>query len=253
MPDLFGLDGRVAVVTGGGRGLGAAACRALAAAGAHVVAADLRGGDAVAAEITAAGYGAEAAVLDVTDRAAVRACLDRVEARHGGIGILVNNAAITLRDPAYAFPPEKFDALVDVNMRAAYYTARDAAVRMRAAGGGAIVNIASIGGQVVDGERSSVYDMTKAAVIQMTRNQAYEWAPDGIRVNAVAPGYMRTAMTEELLPDPETTAALVRAHIPLGRIGEPADLAGPIVFLASPAAGYVTGHTLNVDGGWVIT
>ncbi|MER5389357.1 glucose 1-dehydrogenase [Saccharopolyspora sp. NPDC002686] len=254
MRELFDLSGQVALVTGGGRGLGAAQCRALASAGALVVVADVLATDAqdVAEDIAGAGGRAEPAALDVTDATAVEQLLDDLCARFGGVDVLVNNAAITARDRAYEFPTTKFDSLLAVNVRAAYFVAQATAQRMRERGGGRIVNIASIGGQVVDGERSSVYDMTKAAVIQMTKNLAYEWAADGIRVNAIAPGYMRTQMTAELLPDQETTDSIVRRHIPLGRIGEPDDLAGPVLFLASSASAYVTGHTLNVDGGWVI-
>lgn len=255
MREPFGLTGRLALVTGGGRGLGEAACHALSAAGATVVVADLHGAAAraVAEAIGGAGGTAEGVALDVTDRAAVGAAVEGIAERHGRLDVLVNNAAVTERGPAYEFPPPAFDALIDVNVRAAYFVAQRAARLMRERGGGAIVNVASIGGQVVDGERSSAYDMTKAAVIQMTKNQAYEWAADNIRVNTVAPGYMRTAMTAELLPDRRTTDAVVERHIPLGRIGEPEDLGGPVVFLSSPAAAYVTGHTLNVDGGWVIS
>ncbi len=252
---MFGLDGVVSVVTGAGRGLGRAQARALAGAGSTVVVADVdaEGAQQSAKLIEQDGGTATAVRLDVSDTAHVREMFAQVRAEHGPVGVLVNNAAITRRAYALEAPEEHFDQLVAVNMRGLYFTAQTAARQMKDAGGGSIINLASIGGQVVDGPRSSLYDGTKAAVIQLTKNMAFEWGRYGIRVNAIAPGYMRTDMVAEFLTDAEAEQQIVDAHLPIGRIGEPDDLGGPVVFLASAASGFVTGHTLNVDGGWVIS
>ncbi|MER7312108.1 MULTISPECIES: SDR family NAD(P)-dependent oxidoreductase [Streptomyces] len=254
-PGLFSLAGRTALVTGAGGGLGRAQCEALGTAGARIIASDL---DPAAAEETRA-YLARRSVdcaaleLDATSTSAVEAAFDALEASGDLPDVLVNNAGVSLRNSALEATPEEFDTTLAVNLRATYFTAQRAARAMRERGGGRIINLASIGGLVVDGERSSVYGASKAAVVQVTKNMAYEWGRYGIRVNAIAPGYMRTAMTTDLLPDRAEEDRLVATHIPLGRIGEPGDLAGAVVFLASDASAYVTGHTLTVDGGWVVS
>ncbi|MGW3164381.1 SDR family NAD(P)-dependent oxidoreductase [Streptomyces sp. NPDC001142] len=162
--------------------------------------------------------------------------MTRPEASGDRSGRLVNNAGVSLRNGALEATPEEFDTTLSVNLRGTYFTAQRAARAMRERGGGRIINLASIGGLVVDGERSSVYDASKAAVVQVTKNMAYEWGRYGIRVNAIAPGYMRTAMTTDLLPDRAEEDRLVDTHIPLGRIGEPGDLGGAVVFLFSERA-----------------
>lgn len=252
---MFTLDNRVALITGAGRGLGRAQAMGLAAAGATVVVTDV---DVDTAKQTAeliadAGGAAHPMALDVGDIAHAGRVLAEVNETVGPVRVLVNNAAITRRAFAIEAPVEDFDVLMDVNVKGLYFTAQAVARQMREAGGGSIVNLASIGGMVVDGPRSSLYDATKAAVIQLTRNLAFEWGRYGIRVNAIAPGYMRTEMVAEFLTDPAAEQAIIDAHLPIGRIGEPDDLAGPVVFLASDASRFVTGHTLNVDGGWVIS
>ncbi|MFF9076753.1 SDR family NAD(P)-dependent oxidoreductase [Streptomyces sp. NPDC014735] len=250
----FSLSGQTALVTGAAGGLGRAQCLALGTAGARVIVSDL---DPKAAEETCAYLGEHAIdcsplELDATRPSGVDAAFDALEASGDGPDVLVNNAGVSLRNSALEATPEEFDTTLSVNLRGTYFTAQRAARAMRERGGGRIINLASIGGLVVDGERSSVYDASKAAVVQVTKNMAYEWGRYGIRVNAIAPGYMRTAMTTDLLPDRAEEDRLVDTHIPLGRIGEPGDLAGAVVFLASEASAYVTGHTLTVDGGWVV-
>ncbi|OUZ12470.1 hypothetical protein BHE97_01825 [Aeromicrobium sp. PE09-221] len=251
--DVAVLDGSTALVTGATGGLGRIQAFALGRAGARIIAADLdlAAAESLVADLGEEGLDASPARLDVTDARGI-------EELFAGLGggwipdILVNNAGVSIRQSALDATPEVFDLTHAVNVRGAYFVAQAAARAMRPRGGGRIVNIASIGGLVVDGPQSSVYDASKAAVVQMTKNQASEWGRWNIRVNAIAPGYMRTAMTADLLPDAAVEQRIVDQHIPLGRVGEPADLAGPVVFLASEASAYVTGHCLTVDGGWLV-
>ncbi|AXI76241.1 SDR family NAD(P)-dependent oxidoreductase [Peterkaempfera bronchialis] len=251
---LFSLSGQTALVTGASGGLGRAQCLALGAAGARVIVSDL---DPEAAQ-QACDHLAEQGVdcvpleLDVTSTHSVNEAFDALDARGDSPDILVNNAGVSLRNSALEATEDEFDLTLTVNLRGTYFTAQRAARTMSRRGGGRIVNISSIGGLAVDGERSSVYDASKAAVVQVTRNMAYEWGRHGIRVNSIAPGYMRTAMTSDLLPSREVEERIVRDHIPLGRVGEPGDLSGAVLFLASQASAYVTGHTLTVDGGWLV-
>jgi NAD(P)-dependent dehydrogenase (short-subunit alcohol dehydrogenase family) len=251
---LFSLDGTRALVTGTHGGLGRAQALALGRAGAEIVATDL---DADRAEqacghLRAHGVRARPLALDVTSVDSVAAAFDDLEQRDAVPDVVVNNAGVSLRNSALDATEAEFDLTLAVNLRGTYFVAQRAARAMRARGGGRIVNLASIGGLVVDGERSSVYDASKAAVVQLTKNLAYEWGRYGIRVNAIAPGYMRTEMTADLMPTRDAEDELVARHIPLGRVGEPEDLAGAVLFLASAASAYVTGHTLTVDGGWVV-
>lgn len=251
----FSLVGETALVTGGAGGLGLAQAQALARAGATIILADLRD-DIVengVAALAAEGVVAHGVELDVTDSASVTAAFADIEARGIAPTILINNAGVSLRNAAIDATEHEFDLTFGVNVKGTFLVAQAAARLMRERGGGTIVNLASIGGHVVDGPRSSVYDASKAAVVQITKNLAYEWAPFGIRVNGISPGYMRTAMTESLLPDVAEEQRIIDGHIPLGRIGTPKDLEGIVVFLCSPAASYITGHTVLVDGGWLVS
>ncbi|MGW5169873.1 SDR family NAD(P)-dependent oxidoreductase [Streptomyces nodosus] len=249
---LFSLTGRTALVTGAAGGLGLAQALALGRAGARLVASDISHEAAVTAcdQLREHGLDCVPLALDVTSEASIDAAFDTLEAGGDSPDILVNNAGVSLRNSALEATPEEFDTTLSINLRGTYFTAQRAARAMRRRGHGRIINLSSIGGLVVDGERSSVYDASKAAVVHVTRNMAYEWGPYGIRVNSIAPGYMRTTMTSDLLPTPESEARIVAGHIPLGRVGEPDDLSGAVVFLASQASSYITGHTLTVDGGW---
>uniref|UniRef100_UPI003B5172B5 SDR family NAD(P)-dependent oxidoreductase n=1 Tax=Roseovarius indicus TaxID=540747 RepID=UPI003B5172B5 len=247
------LTGRTALVTGAAGGLGVQQVLALAGAGAHVVATDRDEAQIVAA-LDQAGKAADimTRALDVTDANANEALVQDLAASGKGVDILVNNAGISIPGSVLDYPGDSFDKTMSVNLRGLYQLSQTAARSMVArSAGGAIVNLASIGGMIVDGPVSSAYDATKAAVIQLTKNFAVELAHKGIRVNAVAPGYIATEMTRRYLEDPDYLAELLKHKIPMGRVGLPEEVAQAIVFLASPAAAYITGHTLNVDGGWV--
>ncbi|MFD8527889.1 SDR family NAD(P)-dependent oxidoreductase [Streptosporangium canum] len=253
--DLFSLEGLTALVTGAAGGLGRAQSLALGAAGAKVIASDVSVEAARQACDHLEANGVECLPLEIDARSleSIDGAFDTLDAAGEIPDIVVNNAGVSLRNSALEATPEEFDTTLSINLRGTYFVAQRAARRMSGHGGGRIVNVSSIGGLVVDGERSSVYDASKAAVVQVTKNMAFEWGRYGIRVNSIAPGYMRTAMTTDLLPTKEVEDELVRTHVPLGRVGEPRDLSGAVIFLASAASAYVTGHTLTVDGGWVVS
>jgi NAD(P)-dependent dehydrogenase (short-subunit alcohol dehydrogenase family) len=251
---MFRLDGKVAVVTGGGSGIGRATAAAFADAGAAVAILDLdpARADAAAEEIAAGGRAVSAHPADVTDKRSVERAVEAVVEARGGLDILVNSAGIGIRRPAVELPLADWNKVVAVNLTGVFLCSQAAARQMLAAGrGGAIVNLASIMGFSGGGVYPNVsYQATKGAVVNMTRALAVEWAPAGIRVNAVAPTWVRTNLTAPLLDQPgivERIAALT----PLGRLATPDEIAWAILYLASPAAAMVTGHTLAVDGGFL--
>jgi NAD(P)-dependent dehydrogenase (short-subunit alcohol dehydrogenase family) len=243
----FRLDSRRALVTGASRGIGRATAEALAAAGAAVVLAARAEAELAegAAAIRASGGQAEVLALDVTDTAGAKARL----AATGPYDILVNNAGINRPKPFLEMDEATFDALYDVNVRAAYFVAQAVAQGMVAAGrGGVIVNVSSQMG-LVGGPNRTVYCGTKHAVEGMTKAMALELAPHGIRVVTVAPTFVETALAAKAFADPATRADIL-ARIPLGRPATVAEVAASVVYLCSPAAGMVTGTHLLVDGGW---
>ena len=248
------LDGKVALVTGGSRGLGLGMALGMAEAGAHVV---LNGrGEAalVAARERIEGHGGSAsiAVFDVTDEAAMIAGVAAVLAEQGRIDILMNNAGINLRSKFVESTAEQLRRVLDVNLVAPYLLAREVAKHMIARGGGGrIINIGSVQ-SVVGRATIQPYACSKHAIHGMTKGLATELGPHGITVNAIGPGYFITEMTKSLL-DNENFNKMVTGRTPLGRWGYPADLAGPAVFLASDGAGFVNGHLLMVDGGMTIS
>ncbi len=248
------VDGAVAVVTGGARGIGRATALSLADAGARVVIADLdaaASGDVVA-EIVGRGGEIWARQADIAEEDSVEALFDEVARREGHIDILVNNAGIAIRRPAVEVALADWEKVVAVNMTGVFLCARAAARHMIAGGrGGAVVNVASIMGLSGGGLYPNIsYQTSKGAVVNMTRALAIEWAPHRIRVNAVAPTYVRTQLTAPLFDNLEM-AARIEAMTPLKRLAEAADVAAAICFLASPAAAMITGHTLPIDGGFL--
>lgn len=243
--------GKVAVVTGGGNGIGAATCRAFAAQGAHVAVLDR---DAAAAESVAGGIAdrggnATAHAIDVADRSAFHVAATKIAEAAGGIDVLVNGAGTTVRQLIRDMRPEDWDRVIAVNLTGAFNGIQAVLPHMRRRGG-AIINVASIAGQRISFGGTANYSASKAGLLGLTRHAAYELAPDGIRVNAVCPGPTATAFGGAI-PSEETKA--VRAQkIPLGRMCEPEDIADPILFLAGPAARMITGVALTVDGGVLV-
>jgi NAD(P)-dependent dehydrogenase (short-subunit alcohol dehydrogenase family) len=232
------------VVTGGAHGIGAACAALLAACGARVVVLDRE----PAGELPG---GVEEVALDVTDEAAVDAAMAAVVARCGRIDVLVASAGIAIRRPATELPLADWQKVVDVNLTGVFLCARAAARHMIAAGGGRIVTVASIMGIVGGGAYPNIsYQAAKGGVINLTRALALEWAPHGIRVNAVAPTYVRTRLIAGLLADAEVLAELER-RTPLGRLAEPGEVADAVLFLAGRGSAMVTGHVLAVDGGYL--
>lgn len=240
----LGLAGRSALVTGAASGIGRAVAQRLAEQGARLMLADI---DAAGVTALADELGAGAQPFDLGDPAACEALVAATVARHGGIDVLVNSAAMIRRQPLDAVAPADLEAMVAVNMAGPLFLARAAATRMRAAGRGRIVLFSSQGAHTGGFVGSTVYAMTKAAVLALTRSLAREFSPHGVTVNAVAPGLVDTPMIRNDVA-PEALARLVEA-IPLGRIADPVEVANCVLFLVSDWAGYVTGHTLDVNGG----
>ena len=250
---LFRLDGDVAFITGAGSGFGRIAALALARAGASVAATDkdLATVEAVVREISDGGGRAIAMELDVSKRADIKTAIDEAAAAFGGLHILINNAGITRRGPTEDATDEDWDAVVEVNMTAAFAGARAAAPHMFPHGNGRIVNISSIVGLV--GNRlfpHLSYQTTKGALVNMTRGLAVEWASRGIRVNAIAPTFFRTNFGAAYMQSNPELFARIEEQTPMGRLGEPWELAGGLLYLSSRASSMVTGVTLPIDGGW---
>jgi len=248
----FGLEGKTVLVTGAARGIGRACALACASAGADVIAGvrDPGGSAGLIAELEKLGRRALAVRMDLGDLETVRAGVALAEARLGGIDVLVNNVGVGPENPAESVNEADFDYTVSINLKGTFFTTQAVARQMIARKSGRIINISSQAGSVVlKGE--AIYCMTKAAINHLTRCLALEWAPHGITVNSVAPTFIWTDGTRPALADPKFHAEVLR-HIPLGRIGDPVDVAGVVVFLASPAASLITGANLLIDGGWSV-
>ena len=253
LDELFDLTGRTAIVTGGSRGLGKEMAEGLAEAGASLMLLARRQQwlEPTVEEFCKRGFTCESQICDVSDAAAVQTAIDRTLAAYGQIDILINNAGVTWGAPAEEMPLEQWQRVLDVSLTGAFLFARGVGRRMLERGSGTIINIASVAGLKSGlGELSIVgYSAAKGGMIAMTRELAAKWGPRGLRVNAIAPGFFASRMTQNVL---DTAQAEIEAGVPMGRIGRQGELKGVAVFLASPAAGYINGETIVVDGGGMV-
>jgi len=247
----FGLQGRVALVTGAARGLGRAISLALAHAGADLALGlrDIRADAGLAAELRAMGRKALPLQMDMLSLEQISRATQETQKQFGRIDILVNNAGIAPENPAENAREEDFDATLAINLKGTFFASQAVARHMIRQKSGTIINMSSQAGfAALPGE--SIYCMTKAAIAHLTKCLAVEWGKYGITVNAVAPTFIHTPGTESALADPAFRADTVERIAALHRIGEPMEVAGAVVFLASPAASLITGETILIDGGW---
>jgi 2-deoxy-D-gluconate 3-dehydrogenase len=249
MHDLFNLGGRTALVTGANTGLGQGIAIALAEAGADIVAVGRSPATETGARVETLGRRFLDVRADLSSTQPVRDAVDAAIRLNGRLDIVVNNAGIIRRADSLDVEEADWDAVVDTNLKSVFFLAQAAARHMAAHGGGKIVNIASLL-SFQGGVNVAAYTASKHAIAGLTKSLANEWAPHGVNVNAVAPGYVVTNNTEALRHQPERERS-IRERIPAGRWADPQDIAGAVVFLTSPAACYVHGHVLVVDGGWM--
>jgi len=249
----FSLAGKTALVTGAGRGLGRSIALALADAGADVALGlrDVAADGGLAAEIEAMGRRALKLQMDVLDLKQAYAAIDSAIAQWGGIDILVNNVGGGTQGPVENFTEEEFDWTINLSVKSTFFVAQHVGRHMIARGKGAIINMGSQAGAVaLPGE--AIYCLSKAAVSHMTKCMAVEWGTHGVRVNCVAPTFFTTDGTAKALGDPAFKADVIERIAALHRIGQPREVSGAVVFLASEAAAMITGHTLLIDGGWTV-
>ena len=250
MTSLFDLTGRVAIVTGGNTGLGLAMAQGLADAGADIVIADRDAGNAAQAkaELERSGRNVLTLTTDVTDTDAINAMVAATLKQFGRIDILINNAGISLSGPPQDMPRADWQKVIDVNLTAPFLCAQAVYPAMSKAGGGKIINLASVLALHGAGGAAN-YAASKGGILQLTRSLAIAWAPDNIQVNAILPGWIDTDLTKRAKEAREELHDRILARTPAGRWGRPDDLAGAAVFLASPGSAFVTGAALSVDGG----
>jgi NAD(P)-dependent dehydrogenase (short-subunit alcohol dehydrogenase family) len=247
---LFSLEGRVAVVTGAGRGLGRTMAVALAAAGADVVVSSRtpREIEATRDEIRGLGRRSEAIPADTTSESDCNQLMEQAVRALGSIDVLVNNAGINIRKPVLELSPEEYRQVLATNLEGYFLCARAAGRHLVEQGHGKVINVSSVMGSVALPAQAA-YASSKGGVEQLTKVLALEWALHGVQVNALAPTYFETELTRPLFEDPERNS-FITGRTPMGRWGQPHELAGAVIFLASRASDYITGHTLVVDGGW---
>jgi len=250
--EQFDLHGKVAMVTGAGRGLGLAMARALADVGANIVVAELdpETAESAAAELRELGVETLAVPTDVTIVTSVQAAVDATVTRFGRLDILVNNAGVSIWHAAEDMPYDVWRTVMDINVDGVFLCAQAAGRVMLEQGSGSIINIGSMSGRIVNiPQLQTNYNASKAAVVHMTKSLAVEWAARGVRVNCISPGPMETEMTIKYLDDP-AYGPIWRGMTPMGRVGKPEELAGLVVFLASDASSFMTGSDVIVDGGY---
>ena len=250
--DLFDLSGKIAVVTGGSKGLGKAMAAGLAKAGADLAlcARNLDDLGKTAQEIGKLGSRVDAFPLDVLDRGSIRAAVDAILSRFGRIDILVNNAGINVRKTVLDLSEEEWDRVLDTNLKGYFLAAQAVVPAMIRAGGGKVINLSSIFG-AVGMDRQAAYASSKGGIVQLTKVMAIEWARSNIQVNAIGPTYFETPLVAALRNDPERFR-FINERTPMGRWGQPEELEGAVIFLASRASDFITGQTIYVDGGWTI-
>lgn len=250
--NTFDLDGKIALVTGASRGIGAAAAGILAAHGAHVILSSRKEGacEEVAEAIRANGGRASALACHIGEMDDITAAFEAIDKTHGRLDILVNNAATNpYFGPIVDTDPRAFQKTVDVNIRGYFFMCALGAKLMAKNGGGSIINVASVNG-AIPGAMQGIYSITKAAVLSMTKAFAKECAPQGVRVNAILPGATDTKFAAALVQNPAILKMALQ-HIPMNRVAQPEEIVGAILYLASPAASYTTGAEINVDGGYL--
>lgn len=248
MSELFGLAGKVAIVTGASRGLGRAIAIGLAQAGADVVATDILDVTGTVEEIKKTGRKSIGIKVDVTRKEDVAGMVQQTVNKFGKVDLLINNAGIIRISPAETMREEDWDKVINVNLKGEFLCAQEAAKQMINQRSGKIINIASIAGQHASAQ-SAAYNASKAGVILMTKTLAVEWAKHNIQVNAICLGVFATAMTDDFLKD-ENFLQMIKTRVPLARYGKPEELVGAVIYLASKASDYMTGHALVIDGGW---
>jgi 2-deoxy-D-gluconate 3-dehydrogenase len=249
MKNMFDLGGKVAVVTGGNRGIGKAVALGLAKQGADVAIVDLKIDAATIAEIEKCKVRARGFQYDLRNFSGYGKLVEEIVAACGGIDVLVNNAGLNIRHPCAKFPESDWDRVMDINAKAVFFMSQGVGRHMLENGRGKIINIASLL-SFQGGFNAPAYAASKGAVAQVTKSFANEWAQRNININGVAPGYLDTELNTALVNDPVRSRQILE-RIPAGRWGLPEDVAGAVVFLASAAADYVNGTILPVDGGWL--